>query len=92
MPRKTFKCSKCKRKFSMAAHLARHMNTIHGSRKRKAAAKRKMKRRGRRVGRPKGVATRLGLRRMTLEQLSQVIDAARAEARLRVAALQAAFR
>lgn len=30
MARKSFKCSKCSRSFSMAAHLGRHMNTIHG--------------------------------------------------------------
>lgn len=29
MPRKKFKCSRCDRSFSMAAHLARHMNTLH---------------------------------------------------------------
>jgi len=31
--RKTLKCSKCDRKFSMAAHLARHMSTTHGAKK-----------------------------------------------------------
>lgn len=31
MPRKKFKCQKCKRTFSMAAHLGRHMNTMHGA-------------------------------------------------------------
>ena len=29
MARAAFRCSKCDRKFAMAAHLARHMNTIH---------------------------------------------------------------
>ena len=33
-PRK-LKCAKCGRKFSMAAHLARHMNTTHSVRRRK---------------------------------------------------------
>ena len=28
---KSFKCKKCDRKFAMAAHLGRHMATIHGS-------------------------------------------------------------
>ncbi len=41
MARKKFKCSKCDRRFSMAAHLARHVNAIH------------KKARTRRVGRPK---------------------------------------
>ena len=31
-----FKCSRCDREFSMAAHLARHMNTLHASNKVKA--------------------------------------------------------
>ena len=34
--RRRFKCAKCDRKFSMAAHLARHMSTIHASKKIKA--------------------------------------------------------
>lgn len=32
MAKGKFKCAKCKRSFSMAAHLARHNNTIHGGR------------------------------------------------------------
>ena len=49
MARASYKCSKCKRKFKMPAHLARHMNTIHAS----AAAKAKSKAAGKgRVGRP----------------------------------------
>ncbi len=52
----SFKCPKCDRSFSMAAHLGRHANTIHGSRKGpKPVAKRKPGRpRKGRVGRPKG--------------------------------------
>ena len=41
MAKKTLKCSKCSRKFSMPAHLARHMTSTHASPKKKAAAKRK---------------------------------------------------
>ena len=37
--RKKFKCSRCDRKFSMAAHLARHKNASHGSRKVKKAGR-----------------------------------------------------
>ncbi len=33
MAAKKFRCSKCKRSFSMAAHLARHEAAIHGRRK-----------------------------------------------------------
>lgn len=47
-----FPCMKCDRRFSMPAHLARHMNTIHASRAMKLARK-KAGRRGK-VGRPKG--------------------------------------
>ena len=54
-------------------------------------AKRRRKKRTKRAGRPKGVASRLGLGGMSLEQLSQVIDAARAEARRKMAALEEAI-
>ena len=89
--RKTFKCGRCKRTFKMAAHLARHMST-HGVKK---AGKRKYtKRVGRSystVGRPTGIVARLGLRDLGLEQLSSVIDAARQEARHKLAQMEAAF-
>ncbi len=55
----TFKCAKCDRTFSMAAHLARHKNSIHGRGKVGRPARRKA-RRGRprgRVGRPRGRRT-----------------------------------
>ncbi len=39
--KKTFKCSRCGKSFSMAAHLGRHTSTIHASPQKKAAAKRK---------------------------------------------------
>ncbi len=35
MPTAKFECKRCKRSFIMAAHLARHMSAIHGSKKRK---------------------------------------------------------
>lgn len=37
--RKTLKCPKCDRTFSMAGHLAWHMQSAHGRKKKKAAAK-----------------------------------------------------
>jgi hypothetical protein len=49
MARKTLKCSKCGRKFSMPAHLARHMSASHGRKKKARRAKTR-----RRVGRPPG--------------------------------------
>ncbi len=80
----------------MAAHLARHMGTIHASPKAKAAAKKRKRkskkgRRRKRGGRPIGVVSRLGLRTMTLEQLMGVIGAAHDEARRKLAELGAMF-
>ena len=56
--RRKFKCSKCDRRFSMAAHLARHLNTMHASKKAKAAQKKK--RRAVATKKPASVATRAG--------------------------------
>jgi len=39
MPAAKFKCKRCKRSFSMAAHLARHMKAIHGPKKKTTRAK-----------------------------------------------------
>lgn len=91
-PRKrTFKCGRCGRKFSMAAHLARHMST-HGVRK---AGKRKYTKRTKglrsALGRPKGIVSQFGLVNLGLDQLSAVMDAARAEARRRLKQLEAAL-
>jgi len=102
---KKFKCSKCDRSFSMPAHLARHMNTIHATPGQKAAAAAARSRQKGRVrgpgdvaapsmgrrGRPSSLSTRLGLRDMNLEQLSAVIEAARSEGRLRIQELAQAF-
>ncbi len=100
----SFKCSKCERVFSMKAHLARHESTIHASPGARAAAKRlkvKMGKKkpgrkpgpktGRKPGRPSGLAARVGLRDMTLEQLTELISAARAEAQMKIAEYQQAF-
>ena len=100
MPKKKFKCSKCDRSFSMAAHLARHMGTLHASPKARAAkaAKAKAKKRrttkrrpAKRVGRPTGLVSRLGLRNMTLDQLQELIAAAREQGRRKIGELRAAF-
>ena len=94
MPKKTFKCSKCDRSFKMAGHLARHQSATHGMKTKKKATAKKAKRRGKKrtmkkAGRPKGSTSRLGLKTMTLEQLTQLIDAARGEARSRLAEFEA---
>ncbi len=93
MPRKTFKCSQCNRTFTRPGPFAWHMQSMHGAKKKKKtpakkAKKRSVRRRKKRAGRPKGVPARLGLKDMSLEQLSQVIDAARAEARQRLVELE----
>ena len=56
-----FKCEKCDRTFAMAAHLGRHMSTIHGAAKKAGKSGPKAKRgpgrpkgSGRKVGRPAG--------------------------------------
>ena len=96
MPKKTFKCSKCDRSFKMAGHLARHQSATHGMKTKKKATAKKAKRRGKkrtmkRAGRPKGAASRLGLKTMSLEQLTQLIGAARGEARSRISEIEASI-
>lgn len=99
MARAKYRCRRCKRSFSMAAHLARHNSTIHGSKKKKKkATKKKAARRGRppkkvgaKRGRPRGVTTRFKLRELSLDQLSELILAARQAARQKLAELEAAF-
>ncbi len=100
MPKKSFKCSKCGRSFKMKAHLARHQSAGHGAKK-KAAKKGKKgkrakapakKRKFARVGRLKGLAARLGIRKMSLEQMTELIAAARAEARRKLAELRKALK
>ena len=106
MAKKSFKCSKCDRSFSMAAHLARHMNAIHVSAKKKAAAKRKRKakkagkakrvKRGRKAkvrapARRKRATGHKAIRDMTLEQLTGLIASARKETRRRLTALKASL-
>ncbi|MBI4718421.1 MAG: C2H2-type zinc finger protein [Planctomycetes bacterium] len=55
MPSGRFNCQQCGRSFSMAAHLGRHMKTIHGKQMARASAPK------RKVGRPKGSKNRRSL-------------------------------
>ena len=56
MVKSRFKCGKCGRKFSMAAHLARHVNASHRpGRGRRLAGRKKTTVGGARLGRPPGV-------------------------------------
>ncbi len=58
---KKIKCPRCKRRFSMAAHLARHMSTLHKRKTKKRVAKKSRRKAKRKVGRPKGsVKKKLG--------------------------------
>ena len=71
------------------------MTATHGTKKKTKVAK-KAKRRGKkrtmkRAGRPKGVGTRFGLKKMSLERLTELIDAARHEARSRLADIEASI-
>ena len=88
MPRKVYKCSKCDRSFKMAAHLARHVSSAHGAKKKTKIAKRGKKRTMKKGGRPKGAVSRFGLKTMSLERLTELIGAARTEARRRLTDLE----
>ncbi len=95
MPKKTFKCSKCDRTFTRPGPFAWHMQSMHGAKKKRKTVK-KAKRRGKkrtlkRAGRPKGSGSRFGLKALSLEQLTQLIDAARTEARRRLTELEASI-
>ena len=97
MPRKQAKlrCSKCGQSFKLAMHLGRHMKAKHGKAAKAAKAKKAKKggaRKARRMGRPSGVAGRLGLRSMSLEQLMEVIAAAKREAGRRIAEFRKVMR
>jgi len=76
----------------MAAHLARHASSAHGAKKKKKTvtkAKRRDKKRAmKKGGRPKGAVSRFGLKTMSLERLTELIDAARGEARSRLAEIE----
>ena len=95
MAKAEFKCGRCNRTFRMKAHWARHMSAAHGRKRKRAAAKKRKaktrklkKRRVKRLGRPKKAASQAKLRSLSLEQLGELISAARAEARRRIAAIQ----
>ena len=60
MARRRFKCSKCDRRFSMAAHLARHVNAIHKRKAGGSAAGKKRTKVRRKVGRPKAASAKVG--------------------------------
>ena len=96
MPKMTLKCKKCDKTFTRPGPFAWHMQSIHGAKKKKKAKAKKANWRGKKRtmkkgGRPKGATSRLGLRTMTLEQLIQLIDAARGEARSRLAEIEASI-
>ena len=90
MPKTTLRCKKCDKTFTRPGPFAWHMQSMHGAKKKTLKkAKRRGKRTMKKAGRPKGSTSRLGLKTMTLEQLTQLIDAARGEARSRLAEFEA---
>ncbi|NOT00059.1 MAG: C2H2-type zinc finger protein [Phycisphaerales bacterium] len=106
MAKNTYKCPKCDRSFMMAAHLGRHMTTMHGT-VGKAAAKKKAgkaktgkgktgKKRGPKPGSRRG-ATRgrrpamMSLKGGSLGNLARLVDDARAELQRRIRELESAI-
>ncbi len=85
MPKaKKLKCDLCGKKFSMPAHLARHKSATHGANKKpekkKVMKKRRKKAVAKRGGRPPAIATRFGLKNLSLDELAALIKAAKQEA------------
>ena len=97
MPKTTLRCKKCDRTFTRPGPFAWHMQSMHGAKKkRKKATTKKAKRRGKKrtmkkAGRPKGSTSRFGLKDMSLERLTELIDAARSEARRRLSEIEASI-
>jgi len=96
---KTIPCPRCDRKFAMPRHLARHLSSTHGMKKK---GKAKLSKNGKRLGRPPGSkSTRVsgrkssagkhGLGNMSLEQLGDLISRARDAAQKQLKRLQSAF-
>lgn len=102
MAKNTHKCPKCDRSFMMAAHLGRHMTTMHGTVGKAAAKKKKTgktktgKRRGPKPGTRRG-ATRgrrpamMSLKGGSLGNLARLVDDARSELQRRIRELESAI-
>ena len=94
MPKTTLRCKKCDKTFTRPGPFAWHMQSMHGAKKKataKKAKRREKKRTMKRAGRPKGSTSRFGLKAMSLERLTELIDAARGEARSRLAEIEASI-
>lgn len=78
---KRLSCPHCSRKFALPAHLARHINSSHGARRPKAAARRGRPRKTARSATTARPPVRgLDLTSLSFGQLCHLIDIARAEA------------
>ena len=90
MPKTTLRCKKCDKTFTRPGPFAWHMQSMHGAKKKtaKKAKRRGKKRTMKKAGRPKGSTSRFGLKTMTLERLTELIDAARHEARSKLAEIE----
>ncbi len=92
-----FKCEKCGRSFSMAAHLARHTNSAHGPGRGKIGPRKRTRRRKKMASRVGGVrreaiaAAQFNLSDMPFEDLGRLIQDARAEIRQRIAEIEQAI-
>ena len=84
---KRLKCSKCDRRFSMPAHLARHLATTHGSPKKKTGRPRNGRRGRRPMAVPNLILPGFDPAKLSLTQLCYVIEIARAEAGRRLEAM-----
>ena len=93
MAKGSLKCPKCGRKFALPHHLGRHMAATHGvgGMKAKKQTTRRGTRRGKRGGRPKGAASRFGLRDLSLDRLAELISSALREGRKRIAEFRKAM-
>ncbi len=96
MPKTTLRCKKCDKTFTRPGPFAWHMQSMHGAKKKTKTTAKKAKRRGKKrtmnkAGRPKGSGSRFGLKAMSLERLTELIDAARYEARSRLADIEASI-
>ena len=74
MARKAFRCKRCGRGFSMAAHLARHQNAVHGAGGRKKTGKKTGRRAGRASASPAPMGGDEGASRVLSEMSAYLED------------------
>jgi len=75
----------------MPGHLARHVNAMHGTKRQMRAGRKTTAHAGRRMPKANLAFSRMGLGRLSLEHLRDLIYTAKTEAKRRFKELQAAF-